>query len=201
MKPSYKFYKLCFRVLRPVIGICYRIRVTGRENICDGKALVCANHSSSADPFLIAFAFGVENHMHMIAKIELFRKPVLSQILQKMGMISVDRATLDMSTIKKTYKLFDNNEKVVIFPEGTRVSRDDAATAKSGAIKLAEHTDTPLIPLYLPRKKPPFRRVPVVIGEPYYIKKQDKKRSEEEYARLADELMKRIGDLGHNENH
>lgn len=207
MKSGDKFYRGCFRLARAAIGIFYRIRVYGVENIPAGGAMVCANHSSNLDPFLIAFAFGIENHMYIIAKIELFRIPVISQVLRKLGMISVDRGTLDISTIKKTYKLFDKGQKVVIFPEGTRVHEayaaraetqrsDGEVSAKSGAVKLAERKGIPVVPVYIPRKKPVFRRVPVIIDEPYYIRKLERKRTAQEYEQLADDMMARIEELG-----
>ena len=201
MKPSYRFYRACFRLARAVIGIFYRISVKGFENIPDGGALICANHSSNLDPFLVAFAFGIGKHLHIIAKAELFRIPVISQILSKLGMISVDRGILDISTIKKTYRLFDNNKMVVIFPEGTRVRADKAddvssISAKSGAVKLAERKGVPIVPVFIPRKKPVFKRVPVTIGEPYNILKQEGKRTAQEYEHLAADMMERISVLG-----
>lgn len=201
MKPSYKFYRVCFRLARAAIGIFYRIRVTGGENIPATGALICANHSSNIDPFLIAFAFGIDNHMHIIAKIELFRIPVISQILKKLGMISVDRGMLDISTIKKTYRYFDGGEKVVIFPEGTRLpavitDENNGVSVKSGAVKLAERRGVAVVPVYLPRKKPLFKRVPIVIGDAYNIPKTDKKRTAAEYELLAEEMMLKIESLG-----
>ena len=201
MKPSYKFYRGCYHFARAAIGIIYPLRVAGNENIPEGGALICANHSSDLDPFFVAFAFGIDNQMHIIAKVELFKIPGLSQILRKLGMISVDRGMLDISTIKATYRYFDKNEKVVIFPEGTRISEeaahdDGVSSAKSGAIKLAERRGVPIIPVFVPRKKPAFKRVHIVIGKPYYIEKREAKRTADEYERLSADMMARIEELG-----
>ena len=192
MKPSYRFYRRCYHLARTAIGIFYRIQVFGYENIPDNAAMVCANHSSGIDPFFVAFAFGINHHMHVIAKVELFRIPVIAPILKKLGMISVNRGVVDASTIKSSFGYLKNNEKVVIFPEGTRVSKDDAIAAKTGAVKIAEHAGVPLIPMYIPRKKPLFSRVTVVIGEPYYIEKQEHKRVLSDYSQLSDVLMDKI---------
>ena len=200
MKPSYKFYKGIYRLVRAYISVFYRFTVIGLENIPEGAAVVCANHSANIDPFLVAIAFGIHNHMHVIAKIELFRIPVVSQILQKLGMISVNRGVLDANSVKSTFSYLKSGEKVVIFPEGTRVSEDDAVEAKAGAVKIADRTGAPLVPMFLPRKKPLFKRLPVVIGEPYYIEKQKQKRSIKDYSRLSDELMDKIKSLGYSLN-
>ena len=192
MKHGNKFYRRFYRAARAAIGIFYRLRVIGKENIPDGAAIVCANHSNMVDPFIIAFAFGIDCQVHVIAKVELFRIPVVSTVLKKLGMISVDRGILDSSAVKNTFLYLKNGEKIVIFPEGTRVPTDDAIAVKAGAVKTAERAGAPLLPLFLPRKKPLFRRVAVVIGEPYYIEKQAQKRTMNDYALLSDDLMERI---------
>jgi len=192
MKSSYKFYKCCYYLARTVLGIIFWFDVKGKENIPDGAALVCSNHSSLIDPLFVAFAFGVDSFIHFIAKVELFRVPVLSAIIVGLGAISVDRGILDVKTIKKTLGYFKNGGKVAIFPEGTRASEDDYIAAKSGAVKLAEHAGVPLVPVFVPRKKLPFRRIPVVIGKPYTIEKLKNKRTADEYSSLADILMGKI---------
>ena len=195
MKPGYRFYRVCYRLVSALSFVFCRLRVIGKDNIPDGAAMVCANHSSIIDPFLIALAFGIEHQMHIIAKIELFRIPVVSQILNKLGMISVDRGVLDAASVKTTLSYLKNGEKVVIFPEGTRTSEDDAISAKAGAVKTVERTGVPLVPLFIPRKKALFGGISVVIGMPYYIEKQTQKRTLDEYTRLSETLMEKIKSL------
>jgi 1-acyl-sn-glycerol-3-phosphate acyltransferase len=169
--------------------------VIGKENIPETAGIVCSNHSSNIDPFLIAFAFGLKEQMHIIAKAELFKIPVISQILKKLGMISVNRGVLDAAAVKATMTYLKNGKKIVIFPEGTRVLKDDAIAAKTGAVKVAERAGIPIIPLFLPRKKPLFRKMTMVIGEPYYIEKKGPKRTMENYTQLSDEMMEKIFEL------
>ena len=195
MKPSYKFYRGCYRLMQAYINVFFRFRVIGRENIPEGAAVVCANHSHNIDPFLVAVAFGIQNHVHVMSKVELFRIPVVSQILQKLGMISVNRGAPDTNSLKSTLGYLKCCEKVVIFPEGTRVRRDDAIEAKAGAVKIADRTETPIVPVFIPRKKPVFRKLTVVIGEPYRFEEQEKKRSADDYVKLSDDLMERIKTL------
>jgi len=192
MTPSYKFYRVIYRIARFLVGIVYGLDISGRENIPDGAAMVCANHSDYIDPFLVAFAFGIDHQLHIIAKAELFKIPIISPILKKLGMISVNRGISDVSTIKSTLSYLKNGEKVAIFPEGTRVSTDDAISAKSGAVRLAERAVVPIVPVFMPRKKPLFHKIPVVIGTPYIIERQSEKRTAEDYATLSDKLMEKI---------
>ena len=195
-KPSYRFYRGCYRVARAIFGAAFRLRVSGGENIPRGAAMVCANHSSLIDPILIALAFGIDEFMHFIAKIELFRIPILSAAIAKLGAISVDRETTDIATIKATLTYFKNGGKVLIFPEGTRTHPGERIPAKPGAVRIAERAGVPLVPVFVPREKRLFRRLEVVIGKPYMVDKQGEKRHFEEYAALSGELMGKIEALG-----
>jgi len=195
MKSSYKFYRGCFRLANPVIRFFRPFEVIGMENICKGAAVVCANHSAMIDPFLIALVFGIESHMHVLAKIELFKIPVIKQILEKLGMIRVNRGIIDVASIKSSLGYLKKGEKVVIFPEGTRVTEDESVEAKNGAVKLAERAGIPVIPFFIPRKKPFFKKVRLIVGKPYLIEKLRNRRSVEEYVKLSEDLMNRIHSL------
>ena len=195
MNPTHSFYRACYRLARAIAAVFYRLRIIGKENIPERAALVCANHSNAIDPFLIAIVFGIDSNIHVITKAELFKIPVISAILKKLGMIRVDRGVLDTSTIKSTLSCLKNGEKVVIFPEGTRVHEDDAVLAKAGAVKIAERAGVPVLPLFLPRKKPLFSTLKIVVGEPYYIEKSQQKRTVEDYSMLSGTLMSKIKQL------
>jgi 1-acyl-sn-glycerol-3-phosphate acyltransferase len=195
-KASYRFYRFCFKLVNPFIRFFRPFSVAGSENMIKGAALVCSNHSAMIDPFLIALAFGVDSHTHVIAKIELFRIPVISAILWKLGMIPVDRSIRDVASIKSSLTCLKKGEKVVVFPEGTRASEHDAGNAKNGAVKLAEHSGVPIIPVFVPRRKPFFIRKRIVFGTPYFIYKTDSKRTVEDYTKLTEDLMNKIQALG-----
>jgi len=191
-KASYKFYRFCFRLADPVIRFFRPFDVVGKENLIGGAAMVCSNHSAMIDPFQIALAFGIDTNIHVLAKIELFKIPVVSTILWKLGMICVDRSINDIASIKTSLGYLKKGKKVVIFPEGTRATEYDASSAKSGAVKLAERAEVPIIPVYIPRNKPFFRKSKLVFGQPYYIDRIEGKRSVTEYAKLSEELMSKI---------
>jgi len=205
MKSSHRFYKGCYRVARVVLGLFYGLKAHGTERIPQGPYIACANHSSILDPFFLAFAFGLSNHMHIIAKAELYKVPVISAIMRKLGTIRVDRGIPDINSVKETLSYLNKGEKVAIFPEGTRTPVENAVAAKSGAVKIAQRANVPVIPVFIPRKKPLFRKIHIVIGEPYYVETHNGKRSSEEYIRLADVLMNKIEALNpiqelHEEN-
>jgi len=192
---DYKFYRFVYRIAAPVICFFRPVNVIGRENMIKGAAMVCSNHSALIDPFLVAIPFGYNDPVHVIAKIELYKNPIVSWFLKKMGMISVDRSINDIGSIKASLDYLKKGEKVIIFPEGTRSSEYDMHAAKSGAVKLAERAGVPIIPVFVPRIKPFFKKSNIIYGEPYCIEKQKEKRHADDYAKLSEELMVKIQDL------
>jgi 1-acyl-sn-glycerol-3-phosphate acyltransferase len=184
--------KVCFYIARGLFGTLYRLEFRGRENIPDGAAMICSNHSSMLDPILISLTFGIDHHPHYIAKSELFKVPFLSFVIQRLGAISVHRKTVDLAMIKETLSYFKNGDKVAIFPEGTRSMEASTTNAKLGAVKIAERAEVSIVPIFIPRKKKMFKKIITVIGEPYRTCKQGGKRTAEVYDALAVELMRKI---------
>lgn len=186
-----RVYRVLVAVVRVICRVIYPTHCSGRENIPEGSAIVCATHSNYIDPVLMAIAFGGNDQLHFMSKMELFKVPLLRGLLRALGAFPVDRGGSDVTSIKTAMRYLKEGEKVGIFPEGTRVGEDDAADAKTGAIRLASKMKVPIIPVYLTRNKVIFRKVDLIIGEPYYI--TGEKRGE--YETLSQELMGKIYEL------
>ena len=186
-----KMYSFAYHILWPIVHVLWPYRFTGREIIPEGGAVICANHSSFIDPILVGLAFGKKHFLHFMAKAELFKVPVLGWIMRKAGAFGVNRGSNDISAVRTAMKYLKAGEKVLIFPEGTRVSEDDAVEARTGAIRLASKLRVPIVPVHVPRVKKLFSRVHIHIGEPYYVENAD----HSSFERLSGELMRRISSL------
>ncbi len=81
--------------------------------------------------------------------------------------IWVRRGKSDVGAVKTALKALKGNEKLLIFPEGTRRRRENG-DAKTGAAMLAIRTGVPIVPVYITPERSLFPRTKVVIGEPYY---------------------------------
>lgn len=193
MNREYRLYKFFRAVFMAVLTPFYPVRVHGRENMPDGAAIVCGNHSHWSDPILIIFAIGSRFHLHMMAKAELFLKPVLGRFLTAVGMFPVDRGNNDISSARKVIRYLKAGEKVGIFPEGTRVTDEKGGDPRNGAVYFASKLGVPVVPVYVPRNRKLFRKVDVVIGEPYSLSLNTKD-TEALNAESAD-LMARIESL------
>ena len=180
-----------YDLLLPLVKAFYPMRCKGLENIPEGPAVVCANHSNYIDPFLVAVAFGKENYMHFMAKLELSKVPVLGPVLKKCGICFVDRRKSYINAITSMMKYLKHGEKVFMFPEGTRAGHDNEVEAKTGAVRIAAKMKVPILPVYIPRGKKVFGKVELLVGEPYTVEAK----THEEYEREADGIMERIYEL------
>lgn len=196
------FKKLLYNILRFIVmctyGLLWPFKVYGRENIPDGAAVICANHTHFSDPFYMAFATPPKYHLCLMAKRELFKCKPLGALLLGIGTFPVDRGAADMNAIKEALRVLRSGKKLGIFPEGTRTHADGEVSPKAGAVRLAEKAHAPLIPMFIPREKKLFHRIKVIVGKPFSLEGLGKL-SREDRERIADELMDKIARLGHTE--
>lgn len=152
--------------------------------------LICANHSSAFDPIILSYCLGFKHFPRFMAKSELGRNAILRGMLGGAGVFFVDRGKSDIKALKTAMAILKDGGELMMFPEGTRISDDTSESAKTGAIMLASKTGVPVLPVYIPRDKKPFRRFSVIIGEPYTLPKLHG--GSAVYAEYATQLMHRI---------
>lgn len=186
------WYCVLYCVIWPFFNLIHPCRAIGRENIPEGAALFCPNHTSLTDPLFAVFAMHLKNRPQVMAKAEIMEVPVLGWILKKAGVFAVERGKSDVGAIKRALKCLKSGEKLLLFPEGTRSKTGELGPAKGGAAMLAVRTGVPIVPMYIPAEKKWFRRTSVVFGTPYIPQIAGAKGTSEEYEAIAQDLMARI---------
>ena len=185
-----------YAVLYPIVWIFMKIfhpwKAVGVESIPEGSALICGNHTSLGDPLYVVCCMGSKRQTHVMAKAEIMKWPVIGFLLKKAGIFGVNRGKSDMAAIKEAMRVLRAGEKLLMFPEGTRVKEGEASEARTGAAMLATRTNTPLVPVYISPKKRLFRKTAVVFGQPYYPEFEGRKPSADDYQRIADDLLARV---------
>ena len=131
------WYKLLYSIVRPFVGAYYPMKFIGRENIPEGGALVCGNHSSAIDPFFMAFALGKKHPICAMAKESLLKIPVIGRLLKLVGTFGVKRGASDIHAVKYAMEQLKAGEYVALFPEGTRIKSREEGEPKTGAAMLA----------------------------------------------------------------
>ena len=194
------FYRICYGIAFAIFCPLNRLKVVGREKIPQGAAVICPNHTALNDPIFLALGLTLRNRPQFMTKIELtqgkFWGKLFGWFLRHLGVFFVDRGKSALFAMKHSLQVIKQSQKLVIFPEGTRVREGMVSDAKGGAVMVAQKTGAPVVPVYItPGHKRPFTKVVVRFGEPYHIALEGRPTSED-YERCADELMEKIFALG-----
>jgi 1-acyl-sn-glycerol-3-phosphate acyltransferase len=133
----------------PLVGLPFRLRARGRDNLPESGFVLAANHTSNLDPWPLGLPLWPRRQLRFMAKSELF-KPGLAQILHGAGAFPVRRGEGDVEAIKRAVELVRSGEIVVMFPEGTRrekgLRKKYEARPHTGAARIALMGGAPLVP-------------------------------------------------------
>ncbi len=138
-------------VLRKVCGIDYEVR--GLENLPqEGGFIVACKHQSMWETMIMHLVF---KHPVYAYKKELLKVPFYGWFLKRMSGISIDReggAKALKNLIKKSKEYLKNGQKIIIFPQGTRVPIDSSVKDypyQAGITALYSQLKAPIIPAAL----------------------------------------------------
>ena len=188
-------FAILYCIIFPFFNLFHPSKAVHWENIPQGAALLCPNHTRASDPLFVVFALGLKYRPQVMAKAEVMNVPILGWLLGKAGVFAVNRGKSDVGAIKRAMKCLKEGEKLLMFPEGTRSKDGDMGEGKTGVAMLSLRTGAPIVPIYIPAKKTWFRRTPVVFGEPFLPQVEGGRGNAEDYERIAAELMERIAAL------
>ncbi|MBE0467663.1 MAG: 1-acyl-sn-glycerol-3-phosphate acyltransferase [Candidatus Desulforudis sp.] len=159
------FYQFAWYLCRAVLRYVRRWEVDGAANLpAAGGIVVTANHTSYWDPVVIGCA--IYRRVYFMAKAELFRYPVLKQIIIALGTFPVRRDTVDREAIRAALDHLSSGRVLGIFPEGTRSKGGEFLKPQYGAALLALKGGVPILPVALSGTKGVFGKVRVRIGTP-----------------------------------
>jgi 1-acyl-sn-glycerol-3-phosphate acyltransferase len=138
-------------IVRPTLNVLLRREWTGIDLLPKGPCIVCPNHLTEVDPFVIGHLLYSNGRIpRFLAKESLFRIPVLGRGLHWAGQIPVDRRGLaGMESLAMARRILREGGTIVIYPEGT-LTHDPALwpmRARTGAARLALETRVPLVPM------------------------------------------------------
>lgn len=125
----------------------WRLHISGEEHADPCRPyVVVSNHQSHADVPLIAH---MPWEMKWLAKVELFRMPVVGWLLKLAGDIPVDRGDRRQGAIAlaAAAHYLQRGCSVMFFPEGTRSPDGRVYRFNEGAFRLAIRLGVPILPL------------------------------------------------------
>lgn len=165
-----KFYKGLVFLLSGLFKFLFRLKITDADNVPDtGNYLVVCNHISIADVFTLAIS--CKRQIHFMAKKEVFKIPVLSQLITALGAFPVDRKGNPASALKRAVKVLEQGEVVGMFPQGTRRQNVSVADTefKNGAAFCAYKSRSGIIPAFIKTKGQKFglfKKSEIIYGKP-----------------------------------
>lgn len=196
------FYKIVRGIAWFIFHLIYRIDIKGKENIPENEgALICPNHYHWADPVMAAIS--VKRQINFMAKYELFKMPILRQLVRGLGAFPIKRGEVDLNASKTTLRLLKDKQLVGIFPEGTRIKggeRGIMGKANPGVAVFSVKTRKPVIPVLITGGYHLFDKMQVTIGEPVELYNyKHGKLSSEDYQELSQIIMEKISGLKREE--
>lgn len=159
-------YQFVRAVLKAVYLLPFRFRFIGTENIPEeGGIIFCPNHISNHDPVTITIA--QKRPLSFMGKDSLFRIPLISFVLRKIGAFPVKRGAGDIGAVKKAIEIIQNGNALVMFPEGTRNKTEELLLEfKTGAALVAKKGNGKIVPVAIIGKYRLFSSITVAFGTP-----------------------------------
>lgn len=170
-------------LVKPLVLIVLGLNIRGREHLprC-GPAVIAANHNSHLDVLVLMslFPLGQLHKVRPVAAADYFlRNPLISWFSRTcICIIPLDRSgqAAQDTLFGDCHQALDQNEILIIFPEGSRGDPEKIGKIRKGIFYLLkERLDTPIVPVVmhglgraLPRGEAllvPFN-CDVVIGDP-----------------------------------
>lgn len=142
----YRWQKHWARSLFRVCGI--ELEVTGQEHMTPGQPyVIIANHSSYMDVPALFAALPIPPQF--IAKRELLRIPFVGAALRWGRHILIERGnrTSARDSLEQAAQHVRHGAAVLVFPEGTRGTRNEIAKFKTGAFRLAKQGSAAILPV------------------------------------------------------
>ena len=186
---SYLFFRA---LLRFMYRLLFRLEARGIEHIPEtGPVIIASNHISNLDPPTVGVF--VKRKVHFMAKEELFKVPVLGQLIHSFGAFQVKRGGVSKDAIKTAIALVKSGKMLGIFPEGTRNS--SSGMAKKGAAMIAMRSGAVIVPTAIVGDYKLFRKTYVYYGEPINLQESVDENAEDVLEAVTEVIMSRIKEL------
>lgn len=127
-----------------------RFRITDADNIpAEGGAVMVINHTGYMDfTYAGLAAYEVGRMVRFMCKDSIFNHPVAGPLMRGMKHIPVDREAGGAS-FREALRVLKSGEIVGVFPEATISRSFELKDFKSGAVRMAQASGTPLLPVVI----------------------------------------------------
>src|SRR5258705_9247089 len=136
--------------LTPVLGVCFRIKVEGRENVPKrGPVILASNHRSFLDSIFLPLV--LRRRVTFVAKAEYFDDPKTAWFFRGVGQIPIRRegGSASERALASATEVLRDGGVFGIYPEGTRTRDGLLHRGHTGVARLSLRTGTAIVPVGL----------------------------------------------------
>jgi 1-acyl-sn-glycerol-3-phosphate acyltransferase len=209
------FYLIARFVLRPLMFLLLRPRITGRENVpLEGPVVLASNHLSFIDSIVIPLA--APRRVAYLAKAEYFTTKgfngwVTRTLFTALGAHPIERETqrAAQAALDTALGLLTEGLAFGVYPEGTRSKDGRLGRGKTGVAWLALTADCPVVPVGLVGTDkvqpvganwPRPHRISIAFGKPLTFPEQRGQAGRNQARRIVtDRIMEAIAELSGQE--
>lgn len=141
---------LVVRVLWVVTKLLWPWRIEHAERLLSdsrGRVLIM-NHESMLDPVVIVVTMWLAHvPVRIVYKGDFDRIRPAAWLFSRAGGFPVARGTADMKTVRRARTMLMRGENVLIYPEGTRIRRDEDEKPHGGYAIMAQLAKAPVQPI------------------------------------------------------
>lgn len=192
-------------LIRRIFNLIARVEVRGYENLPTGESFVIAtNHLGMVDVPIAYYAIDRWDMFVMIAdkweKVGLFR-----WVGKYFNFLFIDRFNADIKALRRVISLMEQNNILVIAPEGTRSRTGALIEGKPGVSYLASKLNRPIVPVAITGtedknifgnlKRLRRSHVTLTAGQAFMLPPLPRENRDEALKRYTDEIMCQIAAL------
>lgn len=194
-------------MLRGIFKLFWRLKVSGADNLPkSGAFIVCSNHNSFLDGFLIVAALprSLRKNFYTLGLRGYFQLPLIKNIVKVIKAIPIDPAMGLVDTMQACSYLLRNNKTICIFPEGGRSIDGEVKQFKKGVAILTKELKVPIVPAYIKgsyqswsrlRRFPRPWPIEVIFGQAFDYQDVVAKGAKADYQALAGGIRREVVNL------
>jgi 1-acyl-sn-glycerol-3-phosphate acyltransferase len=200
-------YWIIKAILVPILRLCYRVRIEGRDGVAErGPVILAANHRSFMDSLFLPLL--IRRRVTFVAKAEYFDDKKTAWFFRGVGQIPIRRegGSASERALAAATEVLEAGGVFAIYPEGTRTRDGYLHRGHTGIARLALRTGAPIVPVGMigtdeinpiGRKFPRlFRAVTVKFGTPISVDRYAGREHDKLVLRqITDEVMFEIQQL------
>ncbi|HYU38834.1 MAG TPA: lysophospholipid acyltransferase family protein [Acidimicrobiia bacterium] len=141
-------YWIIKAILKPILHLCYRVRVDGRDHVPErGPVILAANHRSFMDSLFLPLV--IRRRVTFVAKAEYFDDKKTAWFFRGVGQIPIRRegGSASERALESATEVLEAGGVFAIYPEGTRTRDGRLHRGHTGIARLALRTGAPIVPV------------------------------------------------------